>query len=116
LAFARKAKKQAKGPLEKLNATSRINEHSLGVSQAKDKITLVKSQAVVGRPIAGKDRFGNSMRARKARRPNAIRGKVARDPSVGSKVKGLDPNAGKYRRVYAHNANKAAQAANRRRK
>jgi len=109
---ARKAKASAAGPLEKLKATGRINEYSLNVSRATDRVTRMVARPMAGRPITGAGRFGNTMRNSRPSRPNAIRGKVARDPNVRAKVKGaVNLDAGKFRKVYAFNANKAAKPA-----
>ena len=116
---ANKAKKQAKGPVERLKAQSNISSLQLGVSKAKDRVTRINAQPSLGAPITG--RGGSRGNAPKAVRPNSVRGKAKRDPSARFKAvasanaNGLNLDAGKYKRVYAMNANKADAAARRRR-
>jgi hypothetical protein len=116
LAGARKMKQIAKGPLEKLNATSRINEHQLNITRATQRATKAKAAPMFGRPVHGADRWGNTMRNTSAARPNTVRRKIRRDAGAAAKLKGppLNTTPGRYRRLYAFNANKAAQAASRR--
>ena len=59
LAFAREAKAKAKGPLEKLKATDRINEHQTNIRELNKKITAINARPAPGRPITGADRSGN---------------------------------------------------------
>jgi len=116
LAGAREAKATAKGPLEKLKATNRINEQQSNIRQINNKITGINARPAPGRPITGADRFGNRKQLSAPKKPGAIKGSIKRDASATSKLNNKSGlNAGKYKNIYMANANKAA-AANRKRK
>jgi hypothetical protein len=116
LAGARKAKAQAKGPLEKLKATDRINEQQANIRQINNKITRINARPAPGRPITGADRSGNRKQLSAPKKSGAIKGSIKRDASAPSNVKNKSAlNAGKYKNIYMANANKAA-AAKRKRK
>ena len=116
LAFAREAKAKAKGPLEKLKATDRINEHQTNIRGLNKKITAINARPAPGRPITGADRSGNRKQLSAPRKSGAIKGSIKRDASASSKLKNKSGlNAGKFKNIYMANANKAA-AAKRKRK
>ena len=116
LAFAREAKAKAKGPLEKLKATDRINEHQTNIRELNKKITAINARPAPGRPITGADRSGNRKQLSAPRKSGAIKGSIKRDASASSKLKNKSGlNAGKFKNIYMANANKAA-AAKRKRK
>ena len=116
LAFAREAKAKAKGPLEKLKATDRINEHQTNIRGLNEKITAINARPAPGRPITGADRSGNRKQLSAPRKSGAIKGSIKRDASASSKLKNKSGlNADKFKNIYMANANKAA-AAKRKRK
>jgi len=116
LAFAREAKAKAKGPLEKLKATDRINEQQSNIRQINNKITGINARPAPGRPITGADRSGNRKQLSAPKKSGAIKGSIKRDASAPSNLKNKSAlNAGKYKNIYMANANKAA-AAKRKRK
>jgi hypothetical protein len=116
LAFAREAKTTAKGPLEKLKATNRINEQQSNIRQISNKITGINARPAPGRPITGADRSGNRKQLSAPKKSGAIKGSIKRDASAPSNLKDKSAlNAGKYKNIYMANANKAA-AAKRKRK
>lgn len=116
LAFAREAKAKAKGPLEKLKATDRINEHQTNIRGLNEKITAINARPAPGRPITGADRSGNRKQLSAPKKSGAIKGSIKRDASASSNLKNKSGlNAGKYKNIYMANANKAA-AAKRKRK
>jgi hypothetical protein len=116
LAFAREAKSTAKGPLEKLKATDRINEQQSNIRQINNKITAINARPAPGRPITGADRPGNRKQLSAFKKSGAIKGSIKRNASASSNLKNKSAlNAGKYKNIYMANANKAA-AAKRKRK
>jgi hypothetical protein len=116
LAFAREAKSTAKGPLEKLKATDRINEQQSNIRQINNKITAINARPAPGRPITGADRSGNRKQLSAFKKSGAIKGSIKRNASASSNLKNKSAlNAGKYKNIYMANANKAA-AAKRKRK
>jgi hypothetical protein len=116
LAGAREAKATAKGPLEKLKATDRINEQQSNIRQINNKITAINARPAPGRPITGADRSGNRKQLSAPKKSGAIKGSIKRDASATSKLNNKSGlNAGKYKNIYMANANKAA-AAKRKRK
>lgn len=111
LAFAREAKAKAKGPLEKLKATDRINEHQTNIRELNKKITAINARPAPGRPITGADRSGNRKQLSAPKKSGAIKGSIKRDASASSKLKNKSGlNAGKFKNIYMANANKAAAA------
>jgi hypothetical protein len=116
LAFAREAKSTAKGPLEKLKATDRINEQQSNIRQINNKITAINARPAPGRPITGADRSGNRKQLSAPKKSGAIKGSIKRDANATAKLNNKSGlNAGKYKNIYMANANKAA-AAKRKRK
>jgi hypothetical protein len=116
LAGARESKAKAKGPLEKLKATDRINEYQTNIRESSKKITAINARPAPGRPITGADRSGNRKQLSAPKKSGAIKGSIKRDASASSNLKNKSGlNAGKYKNIYMANANKAA-AAKRKRK
>lgn len=116
LAGARESKAKAKGPLEKLKATDRINEYQTNIRGLNKKITAINARPAPGRPITGTDRSGNRKQLSALRKSGAIKGSIKRDASASSNLKNKSGlNVGKYKNIYMANANKAA-AAKRKRK
>lgn len=111
LKAARDRKAKASGPLEKLQAQSRIYEASLNVKRAERRVTSIQARPQLGAPITGQGRASERMVSAAPRRAGVIAGTVKRNPQAASMVKGgIDLNAGKRKNIYIANANKAAQA------
>jgi len=112
LKAARERKAKASGPLEKLQAQSRIDEHSLNAKRAERRITAIQARPQFGAPATGAGRASERMSSAAPRRPGAIRGSVKRNPQAASMIRsGVNLSAGKYKNIYIANTNKAAARA-----